>query len=113
MLFGRQVECARVDALLLAAWERRSGSLVVRGEAGIGKSALLEYAIERAAGFRVLRALGVGSEAELVLAGVQQLVHPLLSRLAELRRCRLARYERHSHSRMARYLIGSLCRSRR
>ena len=64
MLLGRQAECKRVDAMLSAARERRSRALVVRGEAGIGKSALLEYAIERAEGFRILRALGVGSEAE-------------------------------------------------
>jgi DNA-binding CsgD family transcriptional regulator len=84
MLFGRDVECARVDALLDAARERRSGSLVTRGEAGIGKSALLEYAVARAEGFRVLRALGVESEAELAFAGVQQLVHPLIDTVDEL-----------------------------
>src|SRR6266446_3772413 len=47
MLIGRELECARIDALLDAARERRSGALVLRGDAGIGKTALLEYAIEQ------------------------------------------------------------------
>jgi DNA-binding CsgD family transcriptional regulator len=84
MLFGRDVECARIDAVLDIARGRRSGSLVLRGEAGIGKSVLLEYAIERAEGFRVLRAMGVESEAELAFAGVQQLVRPVVDSMAEL-----------------------------
>ena len=84
MLFGRDVECARIDALLHAARERRSDALVLRGEAGIGKSALLEYAVERAEGFRVLRALGVESEAEIAFAGAQQLLRPVMGALTEL-----------------------------
>jgi DNA-binding CsgD family transcriptional regulator len=84
MLFGREVEIARIDAMLDAARERRSGSLVLRGEAGIGKTALLEWAIERAEGFRVLRALGVESEAELAFAGVHQLVRPVMAAVTEL-----------------------------
>src|SRR4051794_37754771 len=84
MLFGREVECARVDALLDAARARSSGSLVLRGEAGIGKSALLEYAGERAGDFRVVRALGVESGAELALAGFHQLVQPILDGVERL-----------------------------
>lgn len=84
MLFGREVECARIGALLEAARERRSGALVLRGEAGIGKSALLDYAAERAEGYRVLRALGVESEAEIAFAGAQQLLGPVMYALAEL-----------------------------
>jgi DNA-binding NarL/FixJ family response regulator len=84
MLIGRELECARIDAVLDAARERRSGALVLRGEAGIGKTALLEYAIERAEGFRVLRALGVESEAELAYAGVQQLLRPVMDAVSEL-----------------------------
>src|SRR3989442_6304023 len=84
MLFGRELECARIDAVLDAARERRSSSLVLRGEAGIGKTAMLEYAIERADGFHVLRALGVESEAELAFAGVQQLVRPVMDAVSEL-----------------------------
>jgi DNA-binding CsgD family transcriptional regulator len=82
MLVGRDAECARIDALLGAARGRRSAALVVRGEAGIGKTALLDYAVERSGGFRVLRALGAESEAELPFAGVQQLLHPILDALA-------------------------------
>src|SRR6266446_495053 len=84
MLFGRELECARIDAVLDAARERRSSSLVLRGEAGIGKTAMLEYAIERADGFHVLRALGVESEAELAFAGVRQLVRPVMDAVSAL-----------------------------
>jgi len=84
MLFGRDVECGRIDAVLDAAREHRSGALVLRGEAGIGKSALLEYAVDRAEGFRVLSALGVESEAEIAFAGAQQLLRPVMDAMAEL-----------------------------
>src|SRR5919197_4955159 len=65
MLVGREQECARIDAVLRAAREGRSGRLVLRGEPGIGKTALLEYAVARADGMTVVRALGIESEAEL------------------------------------------------
>ena len=84
MLFGRNEECARIDAVLDAARNRRSGSLVLRGQAGIGKTALLEYAVAHAHQFRVLRATGVESEAEIAFAGLQQLVRPILYALADL-----------------------------
>lgn len=84
MLFGRATECARVDGVLDAARERRSAALVLRGEAGIGKSALLGYAVERGGEFRVLRALGVESEDELPFAGLQQLVQPILDTLTAI-----------------------------
>ncbi len=84
MLFGRDVECARIDALLHTARERRSDALVLRGEAGIGKSALLEYAAESAEGFRVLRALGIESEAEIAFAGAHELLRPVMHALTEL-----------------------------
>ncbi len=84
MLFGRDVECARIGAVLDAARERRSGALVLRGEAGIGKSALLEYAVERAEDFRLLRVLGVESEAEIAFAGAHQLLRPIMHALSEL-----------------------------
>ena len=58
--------------------------LVVRGEAGVGKSVLLEYAAERATGFRVARAAGAESEMELAFAGLHQLCSPLLDRLDRL-----------------------------
>jgi len=84
MIIGRKAERRRLDALLDSARAGRSGALVLRGEAGIGKTALLEYAIESAEGFRVLRALGVESEAEVAFAGVQQLVQPIIGLLTEL-----------------------------
>jgi len=84
MIFGREGERGRIDALLEAARNHRGGSLVLRGEAGMGKTALLDYAIERAPDFRVLRALGVESEAEIAYAGLQQLVRTILYELDEL-----------------------------
>ena len=54
MLLGRERECGAIDELLDGARASRSGALVLRGEAGIGKSALLEYAATRADGMRVL-----------------------------------------------------------
>jgi DNA-binding CsgD family transcriptional regulator len=59
----------------------RSGALVMRGEPGVGKSALLEYAIGSASDFRVLHALGVESEMELPFAALHQLCGPVLDRL--------------------------------
>jgi predicted ATPase len=58
--------------------------LVVHGEPGVGKTALLEYLADRAAGCRVLRVAGVQSEMELAFAGLHQLCAPLLDRLGVL-----------------------------
>jgi AAA ATPase domain len=66
---SRRTERAALDRLLEEARLGQSGALVVRGEAGIGKTALLEYAAGRAEGCRVLRAVGVESEMELPFAG--------------------------------------------
>ncbi|MEY9946292.1 AAA family ATPase [Kitasatospora sp. GAS1066B] len=85
MLYGRAGEQAAVGELLAAAGEGRSGALVLRGEPGIGKSALLEYAAERAgADFEVLRATGVEYEADLPFAGLHLLLGPALPLLAAL-----------------------------
>ena len=84
MLTGRAAECGSVDRLLEATRAGHSRTLVVRGEVGIGKSALLEYARERASGFRVLRVGGVESEMELAYAGLHQLCTPMLDRLERL-----------------------------
>jgi len=78
VLAGRGTECARLDQLLAEARLGQSGVLVLRGEAGIGKSALLDYAAERAEGCRVLRATGVEWEMELPFAGLHQLCVGLL-----------------------------------
>jgi hypothetical protein len=74
MLMGRSGECAALDRLLEGGRAGRSGALVLRGEPGVGKSALLEYAATNADGARVLRATGVETESELVFAGLHQLL---------------------------------------
>jgi len=84
VLFGRHREQAEIAALLDAARASRSGVLVLRGEAGIGKTALLEDARERAADMHVLSARGVEAESELPFAGLHQLVRPALSHLNDL-----------------------------
>ena len=73
-----------MDRLLQAVREGRSGVLVLRGEAGVGKSALLAYAGDRAVGVTVLRAAGVEAEVELPFAALHQLLRSLLGRLGRL-----------------------------
>src|SRR5439155_16870788 len=84
MLRGRRDECAMFDGLLDGARAGRSGALLVRGDAGVGKSALLEYVIASAAGLGVVRAVGVESEMELAFAALHQLCVPVLDRLERL-----------------------------
>jgi DNA-binding CsgD family transcriptional regulator len=83
-LVGRGPELARLAQLLEAVRAGESAALVVRGEAGIGKSALLEHAAEHADGARVVRAAGVESEMELAFAALHQLCLPLLEGLEGL-----------------------------
>ena len=83
-LAGRGAEAARLDRLLADARAGRSAVLVLRGEPGIGKTALMGYAAERAAGFRVVRAAGVESEMELPFAGLHQLCRPILGGFGQL-----------------------------
>src|ERR1700682_5247430 len=84
MLRGRRTECEALDRLLDAVRAGESRALVVRGEPGVGKTALLEYAVEQASGCRVVRAAGVQSEMELAFAGLHQLCAPMLDRLERL-----------------------------
>jgi DNA-binding CsgD family transcriptional regulator len=84
MLLGRLPERAALSQLLDGARAGRSGVLVVRGEPGVGKTALLEYAVESAAGLRVVRVAGVESEMELAFAALQQLCAPMLGQLEGL-----------------------------
>jgi DNA-binding CsgD family transcriptional regulator len=85
MLRGRKVQQAAIDALLSQASAGSSGALVLRGEPGIGKTALLDYAADLAQGdMPVLRAVGVESEAELPFAGLHQLTRPALDHLGAL-----------------------------
>jgi DNA-binding CsgD family transcriptional regulator len=80
-LLGRRSESEALESLLDAIRGGESRALVVRGEAGVGKTALLDHAIERATGFRVARAAGVQSEMELPFAGLHQLCATMLDRL--------------------------------
>ena len=73
-----------MGALLEAVRGGRSGVLVVRGEAGVGKTALLDYAVESAADLTVARAVGVESESELAFAALHQLCGPMLDRIQKL-----------------------------
>jgi predicted ATPase len=83
-LLGRRRERAAIDALIAAVRAGESRALVVRGDAGVGKSALLEYMAERATGCRIVHTLGVESELELCFASLHQLCTPLLDRLEQL-----------------------------
>src|ERR1700677_3833477 len=86
MMLGRGAETAAIAALLAGVRGGRSGALVVRGEAGIGKSALLDEAAHQAAatGIVVLRGTGIETEAELPFAGLHLLLRPLLDRVQAL-----------------------------
>jgi DNA-binding CsgD family transcriptional regulator len=83
-LLGRRLESETLSTLVAAAKAGRSQVLVLRGETGIGKTALLDVVLERAAGCQVARAAGVESEMELAFAGLHQLCSPHLDRLAKL-----------------------------
>src|SRR5215470_1441557 len=83
-LLDRRRERAAVDRVLDQARAGSSAVLVMRGEPGIGKTALLGYAADRALGFRVVRAWGVESEMELAFAGLHQLCVAMLGRLDQL-----------------------------
>jgi hypothetical protein len=84
MLAGRAAERALIDRLLQNVRTGQSAVRVLRGEPGIGKTALLDYAVERAQGYRVVRAAGVEDEMELPFAGLQLLCAPLLDALGGL-----------------------------
>src|ERR1700733_12794851 len=83
-LRGRRTESAALNELLAAIREGESRALVVRGEAGVGKTALLEYLVEAAPDLRVERAMGVESEMELAFAALHQLCASMLARLERL-----------------------------
>jgi len=83
-LRGRRTELAALDRLLAEVRAGQSRVLVLRGEAGVGKTALLDYLQGQASGFRVARAVGVESEMELAFAGLHQLCTPMLGNLAGL-----------------------------
>lgn len=83
-LRGRRGERETLDRLVASVRAGSSRTLVVRGEAGAGKTALLDYLLERGWGCRVVRAAGVESEMDLAFAGLHQLCAPFLDRLERL-----------------------------
>jgi hypothetical protein len=83
-LLGRRREQEALDRLLIAARAGRGQVLVVRGEAGIGKTALLDYLVDQASGCAVAHATGVQAEMELPFAGLQQLLGSMLDPLERL-----------------------------
>ncbi len=78
---GRVAECASIDAVLESARKGKSVVLLVRGEPGIGKTALLEYARDQGGGMEVASARGIESESELAFSGLSELLRPLLGML--------------------------------
>jgi DNA-binding CsgD family transcriptional regulator len=114
MLVGRAAECARIDLLLGAARAGLGGALVVRGEPGIGKTALLGHAAAGATDMRIVRTRGVESEVSLPFAGLADLLTPLAAHLADVperqadaMRAALAIGAPHAADRLA-VLVGSL-----
>jgi DNA-binding CsgD family transcriptional regulator len=83
-LLGRRDECETLDKLLASVRAGPSRALVLRGEAGVGKTALLEYLVQRASGSTIARAAGVESELELAFAGLQVLCAPFVDRMERL-----------------------------
>src|SRR4051794_19806996 len=83
-LRGRANECALLDDLAVAIRRGQSRSLMLRGDAGIGKTSLLEHLTASASDLTIVRALGVESDMELAYAGLHQLCGPMLDRLDTL-----------------------------
>src|SRR3954470_20035293 len=85
VLLGRAGERDVLDRMLDNVRRGQSAVLVIRGEAGVGKTTMLGHCARQAAGFRVARLAGVESEMELPFAGLHQLCAPMLDRLDALR----------------------------
>ncbi len=83
-LTGRRGECGTLDRLIAAVRAGSSRALMVRGDPGVGKTALLDYLAGQAQGCRVVRTAGVQSEMELAFSGLHQLLAPMLDRLEHL-----------------------------
>jgi DNA-binding CsgD family transcriptional regulator len=84
LFLGRRAECEVLDGMLAAARNQQSATLVIRGEAGLGKSALLDYAVRSAPDLKLVRTAGVESESELAFAALHQLCRPMLDRVNRL-----------------------------
>jgi DNA-binding CsgD family transcriptional regulator len=83
-LLGRRSECDTLDRLVASAQAGQSQVLVLRGEAGVGKSALMDYLVTSAPECQTVRAAGIESEMELAFAGLHQLCLPMIGRLDRL-----------------------------
>lgn len=83
-MLGRSIECGALDDLVSEVRTGRSAALVLRGEAGIGKTVLLDHLADSAGGCRIVRAGGIEAEMELPYAGIHQLCAPLLDDLDHL-----------------------------
>src|ERR1700748_2434858 len=83
-LLGRRSECAALDQLVASVHGGASRALVLRGDAGIGKSALLDYLAQHSSGCAIAHAAGVESEMELAYASLQQLCAPFLDRIERI-----------------------------
>jgi hypothetical protein len=81
---GRTTERNHLDQLLDTVRAGESAALVVRGEAGIGKTALLDHCVRQASGFQIVRIAGMQSEMELPFAGLHQLCVPVLAQVERL-----------------------------
>ncbi len=84
MLLGREQEVGRIERTLALARSGESATLALIGEPGIGKTALLDHAAERAEGMQLLRARGIESEAEIPFASLFELIRPALSMIEAL-----------------------------
>src|SRR3712207_1713639 len=84
MMLGRSAERERIDRLLACARSGRSEALVLLGDAGIGKTTLLDYAVSQATDMQVLRTRGYETEWEIPFAGLADLLRPVLSLLPNL-----------------------------
>src|SRR5205085_7840073 len=82
-LLAREAEQARIERLLARARGGTSDAMIIRGDAGLGKTSLLEWAVDRARGMRVLRTRGVENEAELPYSGLRELFASLAADPAE------------------------------
>src|SRR5437899_4410525 len=78
-LVGRRRECELLEKLLESARAGRGAVLVVHGEPGVGKTALLDYVVQKGDSFRIARTVGVEGEIELPFAALQQLCAPILA----------------------------------
>src|SRR5713101_950462 len=84
MFLGRAADRARIDALLDHARSGVSGMVIVSGEPGIGKSALLSYAVDAAVDMTILSTTGIKAESELPFSGLAELLHPILDQIGEI-----------------------------